>query len=209
MRICASVACSNSTRHLVKWKASVCEKHKVPHGSTACNCPRPGFRFFYFKDRNETIRAEWVRRVNRQVVHSDGRTSVPWQPGKESVLCSEHFVGGAPSMAYPYFKMGMDLGPPKPARAPPRFRSLLPKNMKKELQPPPPPRSCKLLWLQLTLHRHLLTVRHGHVAWTWTIATCFSVTVVNSAAVQGVWRKNLRSGISWSVLLSRVFEERT
>ncbi len=51
MKVCASIACNNSAAHLVKLMASVCEKHNVPHGNTACNFRRP-FHFFHFKDWN-------------------------------------------------------------------------------------------------------------------------------------------------------------
>ena len=111
MRICASVECYNSTRHLDKWKKELCVVHNRPHDN--CGCPAP-FRFHYFPKSDLAVQEEWVRRVGRQ--EADGKQR--WEPRKDSVLCSEHFVNGAPSAEYPipWFKLGQDFGTPRPAR---------------------------------------------------------------------------------------------
>ena len=82
-----------------------------PHDN--CGCPAP-FRFHYFPKSDLAVREEWVRRVGRQ--EADGKKR--WEPRKDSVLCSEHFVNGAPSAEYPipWFKLGRDFGTPRPAR---------------------------------------------------------------------------------------------
>lgn len=51
--------------------------------------------------------SEWTRLINRQISKKD---STPWKPGKDSVVCSEHFIEGKPTTAYPKptLKLGYD-----------------------------------------------------------------------------------------------------
>ncbi|XP_038059042.1 uncharacterized protein LOC119730296 [Patiria miniata] len=114
MRICASKICHHSSRHLKKWQIESCDEHGLPHGSCGCS---PPFRFHYFP-ANLTVREEWVERVDRYETGGSGITPRRWQPRIDSVLCSEHFVNGAPSKEYPipWLKLGRDFGTPIPAR---------------------------------------------------------------------------------------------
>ena len=76
MKICAVVGCSNSTRTIHKWKKG------------GCNGERP-FNFHKFPT-NPTVRAQWVKLINRK----DKITGKPWQPTKQSFVCSVHFCSG-------------------------------------------------------------------------------------------------------------------
>ena len=76
MKICAVVGCSNSTRHIDKWRklGKLGEK------------PFELYRF----SRTEPIRTEWLKAINRK----DPVSGMPWTPSNHSYVCSKHFFDG-------------------------------------------------------------------------------------------------------------------
>lgn len=109
MRCCAAVKCNNSSRHIDKWKKSICDIHKKIYSECPC---APPFTWHYFPSNTE-LRNAWVQKVRR---NHNGK---PWQPkSRESVLCSLHFVEGKPTERYPipWLNLGYNAGTPKPTR---------------------------------------------------------------------------------------------
>lgn len=129
MRICAFEHCSNSTYQLEKWNNSPCKLHRSKQRD--CGCKQP-FTLFSFPSLNKDpeTRREWVKIVNRK----DPITRKIWQPSTDSRICSDHFIDGKPSQAYPVPTVKVTLEIPgvveatteRKRRAPPKKRSHLP-----------------------------------------------------------------------------------
>ena len=106
---CAVVSCTNSKYKLNCWRRKECKVH-AEQLHWDCPCPQP-FRLHSFPSemRFGGLRAEWIRLINR-VTKNKGA----WKPGSSDMVCSIHFIGGAPTAESPLptLKMGYE----KPAK---------------------------------------------------------------------------------------------
>ena len=106
---CAVVSCTNSKYKLNCWRRKECKVH-AGQLHRDCPCPQP-FRLHSFPSemRFGGLRAEWIRLINR-VTKSKGA----WKPGSSDMVCSLHFIGGAPTAESPLPTLNM--GYEKPAK---------------------------------------------------------------------------------------------
>lgn len=123
-RICAVLACSNSTYTLAKWNKQLCEKH----GTFFINCScLPPFDLFPFPTeiRDPEGRKRWVKLINRKT-----KAGKNWEPSYQDRVCSIHFEEGEPTPSFPDPTkfLGYDAASPsysikgKRPRKPPRVR---------------------------------------------------------------------------------------
>ena len=91
-RVCSIIGCSNGDYQLAKWR----EEHTKIHNSCSCDAP---FTLFTFPTKRANIfgRKKWKKLINR--VNSD---KSPWTPGKQSRVCSKHFIDGKPTSDNPF-----------------------------------------------------------------------------------------------------------
>lgn len=87
-KFCVVFGCRNCQKKVRLWKSEFCEIHlDMLHSD--CPCPNP-LRFFAFP-KNETVKKDWIKAVNR----------FDFKPSNYSVVCSAHFVDGKPTPAHP------------------------------------------------------------------------------------------------------------
>lgn len=103
-RCCAALGCSNGSYKLEKWKAEQCAVHNCKHNEEACIC-LPPFKLFPFPTlkKNPEMREKWKKMINR-VKSSTSKcksTSELFEPGRDSRVCSFHFIDGHPSVKNP------------------------------------------------------------------------------------------------------------
>ncbi|KAH3817672.1 uncharacterized protein LOC127882181 [Dreissena polymorpha] len=93
---CAVINCSNSAYWLNKWKKQLCTQCGCLHKEKDCKCDPP-FRLFCFptKIKNSERRERWKQLIGRK------NGSKLWTPGKDSRVCSNHFVEGQPTVQNP------------------------------------------------------------------------------------------------------------
>ncbi len=106
---CAVVSCINSQYKLKCWREKECQVHAGQLHSD-CPCPRPFcLHSFPSEMRFGHIRAEWVRKINCTT-----KKKGAWIPGSSDMVCSLHFISGAPTAENPV--QTLNLGYEKPAK---------------------------------------------------------------------------------------------
>ena len=130
---CAVYNCGNSTQKLSNWKTQHCDIHGCNKGTNRCVCPQP-FDLLPFptRARSPERRKAWIAKLKR-VDPNDPKK--PWEPTKNSRVCSWHFVPGEVVLT---LKLGYS------ASATPATKRKPPKNRTTET-PSKKPRSQKLL----------------------------------------------------------------
>eukprot|EP00794_Sanderia_malayensis_P002219 gene2219-2526_t len=106
---CAVVSCTNGKYKLNCWRKNECKFH-AGQSHSDCPCPQP-FRLHSFPSemRFGDIRAELIRKINRTT-----KKKGVWKPGSSDMVCSLHFIEGAPTAENPVPTLNM--GYEKPAK---------------------------------------------------------------------------------------------
>uniref|UniRef100_A0A8C6U0Y4 THAP-type domain-containing protein n=1 Tax=Neogobius melanostomus TaxID=47308 RepID=A0A8C6U0Y4_9GOBI len=107
---CSVRDCPHGARGLKKWMETFCPVHQCNKGTSWCICEPPYVLFPFPTERKDPERRdEWTKLMNRK----DIKTGQSWAPGKNSRVCSRHFVDGAPSTSFP--NPTLNLGYPVPS----------------------------------------------------------------------------------------------
>ncbi|KAL5008430.1 hypothetical protein ScPMuIL_014011 [Solemya velum] len=104
---CAVSGCSNGSYRLLRWEKERCQQCQLPRGKAgSCTCDPP-FKLHPFPTsrKNRELRQQWKVLINRTSAKSRGKL---WSPSKDSRVCSDHFVDGAPTAenTFPTLNLG-------------------------------------------------------------------------------------------------------